>query len=285
MPEPDADAESGTGTHAGEPGASPPAVELRNVSLAYPAGLQLGMLDSIGRRFRGLPIPKTRTINALRGLDLRIEPGERVGVLGHNGAGKSTLLRVIAGIYPPTGGEVLTNGHIHSLFDLGLGFEPEATGNENILYRSLLLGENRRSVEQRRQDIIEFADLGEFIDLPVRSYSAGMRVRLAFAISTSFSRDILLLDEIVGAGDKTFKSKAAERIQSLAGAAHTLVFASHSLGALKKMCTRAIWLQQGKIVMDGPVGDIVGAYADETSAAPVGGRVVANARRSSEGPA
>lgn len=196
-------------------------------------------------------------VHALRGVSLEINEGERVGIIGPNGAGKSTTLKAIAGLYPITGGKIETVGKIRSLLDLGAGFEMEATGRENILYRGLLLGETPEMVQERTNDIIEFAELGEFIDYPIKAYSSGMIVRLAFSISTMIQGDILLLDEIFGAGDARFMKKATNRIQSLIEQSHILVFVSHDFRAVKEICTRAVWLEDGRIVMDGPVEHVV----------------------------
>jgi len=199
-------------------------------------------------------------VHALRGVSFEINEGERVGVIGHNGAGKSTLLKAIAGIYPITGGEIKINGTIQSLFDLSVGFEIDATGRENIAYRGLLLGETPKSIKEKTQDIIDFAELGEFIDYPVKSYSSGMIVRLAFAISTMVEGDVLLLDEIFGAGDAKFMKKAKKRIMGLIETAKILVFVSHDFSAVKDLCNRVIWLDHGQIKMDGDVDTVINEY-------------------------
>lgn len=212
-------------------------------------------------------------IVALRGIDLRIGPGERLAIVGHNGAGKSTLLKTIAGVYPPDAGTVAVRGRIRSLFDLSLGFEPDATGLENIRYRSLLMGEPPAAIAAKTEAIASFADLGDFIDLPVRCYSAGMRVRLAFAISTAFGADLLLLDEVIGAGDAAFRDRAAARIRSLIDGARALVLASHDVGTVRTLCTRAIELRHGEIVADGEPEAIVRGYLARPPGA-TGGTVV-----------
>lgn len=196
-------------------------------------------------------------VHALRGVSLEISEGERVGIIGPNGAGKSTTLKAIAGLYPITGGKIETIGKVQSLLDLGVGFEIEATGRENILYRGLLLGETPESLKEKTEEIIEFADLGEFIDYPIKAYSSGMIVRLAFAISTMIQGDILLLDEIFGAGDAQFMKKATNRIKDLIEQAHILVFVSHDFHTIKEICTRAVWLENGQIVMDGQAEYVV----------------------------
>ncbi len=199
-------------------------------------------------------------IHALKDISLNIQQGERVGLLGHNGAGKSTFLKTVAGLYPISSGKIHVQGQIRSLFDLSMGFEPEATGRENILYRGLLLGLSPKFIAQKEAEIIKFADIGEFIDYPIKTYSAGMQVRLAFAISTSVGGDILLLDEVIGAGDANFMAKARERIMSLIEQAKILVLASHDFSSLKLLCTRGIVFHHGELVFDGLIDDAISTY-------------------------
>ncbi|MET3520653.1 ABC transporter ATP-binding protein [Mesorhizobium abyssinicae] len=199
-------------------------------------------------------------IHALKDIDIQIEEGERVGLLGHNGAGKSTFLKVVAGLYPISSGTRTVTGTVRSLFDLSLGFEPDATGRENILYRGLLLGLTPKFMRSVEKEIAEFADLGEFIDYPIKTYSAGMQVRLAFAISTAVGGDVLLLDEIVGAGDANFMAKAKTRIMELVDNAEILVLASHDFGTLRSLCSRGVVLHHGSVAFDGPIEDAVAAY-------------------------
>jgi lipopolysaccharide transport system ATP-binding protein len=205
-------------------------------------------------------------IHALHDVSLAIRSGERVGLLGPNGAGKTTLLRAMANLYPVSSGRLDVHGRIRGLFELGLGFEPDATGRENILYRGLLLGQTPREMAMLEPRIVEFADLGEFIDYPLRTYSAGMLVRLAFAISTAVTGDILLIDEVIGAGDAAFMSKARARLTALIGDAQIVVIASHDMNALQTLCTRGIVLDHGRVAFDGPVRDAVAAYLSTVEA-------------------
>lgn len=238
-------------------------ITMKDINLYYPSALynRKSLKQAVFELVR-LQKPKQilNDVHALKGLSLQINEGEKVGIIGHNGAGKSTLLKAIAGIYPITSGTLETNGDIRSLFDLALGFEIEATGRENIMYRGLLLGETPKSLEEKTQDIIDFAELGEFIDYPIKSYSSGMIVRLAFAISTMVKGDILLLDEIFGAGDAKFMNKARNRIMNLIESAKIMVFVSHDLATIKAMCQRVIWLDHGKIMMDGDTEIVINEY-------------------------
>ena len=204
--------------------------------------------------------PKIQDIHALKNINLEIRAGERVGLLGHNGAGKTTFLKMVAGLYPISRGTRIVKGKVRSLFDLGMGFEPDATGRENILYRGLLLGLSPKYMRQLEAEIIAFADLGDFIDYPVKTYSAGMQVRLAFAISTIVSGDLLLLDEILGAGDANFMLKAKKRILELVERSEILVLASHDFASLKALCQRGIVFHHGEIVFDGLITEAISAY-------------------------
>lgn len=199
-------------------------------------------------------------VHALKKISLEIRPGERVGLLGHNGAGKSTFLKMLAGLYPISSGKRDVIGTVRSLFDLSLGFEPDASGRENILYRGLLLGLSPKFMRSIEAEVVEFAGLGEFIDYPIKTYSAGMQVRLAFAISTAVGGDILLLDEVIGAGDANFMAKAKQRILKLIEQSEILVLASHDFGALTEICERGFVFHHGEIVFDGDIHECIFEY-------------------------
>lgn len=239
-------------------------INIEDVHLLYPATLYntkslkqiIFDLFNIEKKQRVLP-----DIYALRGLSLKIDEGERVGIIGSNGAGKSTLLKVISGIYPVNKGNITVRGKIRSLFDLSLGFEVEATGRENIMYRGLLLGETPENIREKTDEIIEFAGLGEFINYPVKTYSAGMYIRLAFAISTMIEGDIILLDEVFGVGDAAFAIKAKKRITSLIENAKILVFVSHDHSSIKEICNRVIWIDRGTVKMDGSPEEVIEEYS------------------------
>jgi lipopolysaccharide transport system ATP-binding protein len=195
-------------------------------------------------------------VNALNNISLDIKSGERVGLIGHNGAGKTTLLRVLAGVYEPVRGSIKRVGRTSSLFDLSYGFDPNSTGLENILIRGMYLGLDRSTILKLRDGIAEFSELGGYLHIPVNTYSAGMLMRLAFAISTSVSPDILLMDEWLAVGDANFQKKAEQRLLDLIGGSGILVIATHSLGVMERVCDRLIWLDSGNIRADGPFGDV-----------------------------
>ena len=196
---------------------------------------------------------------ALDGIDLELKRGEIFGLLGPNGAGKTTTLKMLAGLYPIAGGTRIVEGTVRSLFDLSLGFEPDASGRENILYRGLLLGLSPKFMRKIEDEVVAFADLGEFIDYPIKTYSAGMQVRLAFAISTAVGGDVLLLDEVIGAGDANFMVKAKNRILKLVEQSEILVLASHDFASLQSICNRGVVFHHGEIIFDGPITDAVSA--------------------------
>lgn len=200
------------------------------------------------------------TVHALRDISLAVRDGERLGIIGHNGAGKSTLLRLLAGIYPPSRGRRLVSGQISSLFDIALGFEGDATGWENIGYRSYLQGETPRTIRGKIDAIAEFSELGDFLNMPVRYYSAGMSVRLAFAIATAIEPEILLVDEVLSVGDLAFQEKAARRMREMMSKAEIIVMVSHDLSSIAKLCDRAIWMDHGTIRLSGPTAEVIAAY-------------------------
>ena len=207
---------------------------------------------------------RDRTVRALRGLDVVVPRGRVLGIIGHNGAGKSTLLRAMAGILPPSEGRIIVDGRVSTLLALGLGFNRNLTGRENILIGGLVNGLSRKQVEEREQDIIDFAGVQDFIDYPIRSYSSGMRGRLAFAVATSMEPDILLVDEALSAGDAEFKMKAADRMRELIFSERTIVLVSHGLASIREMSDEVLWLDHGRRRMLGPTEEVVDAYVANT---------------------
>jgi lipopolysaccharide transport system ATP-binding protein len=188
------------------------------------------------------------SVRALDGVSFELSEGERLGLTGHNGSGKSTLLRVLAGVYEPIGGILDVRGRIASLLDISIGMDSESTGLENILLRGLLLGLSKEEIRRKTDEIIEFSELGDFIELPVRTYSSGMSMRLSFSIATCVDADILLMDEWLSVGDSDFVKKAEDRLKSLVRKTPILVMASHSPEILKEVCTKVIRLESGRIV-------------------------------------
>lgn len=222
---------------------------LRNRIVQTATAGQLGV-NSDGHHF----------VRGLNDVSLEITRGERVGLLGRNGSGKSTLLRVLSGIYEPTSGKATVIGKPTTLMDISLGINPEATGLQNVFLQAALMGVPRKKMRERVGDIVDFSELGDFIHLPVRTYSSGMQLRLALAISTVYSPEILIMDEWLSVGDEAFRVKAEKKIRELVDGAGILIIATHSRELVESICTRAILLDQGRIVHDGPAGEVAAAY-------------------------
>jgi ABC-type polysaccharide/polyol phosphate transport system ATPase subunit len=202
----------------------------------------------------------TMEVAALREVSLSIAEGQRVGIIGHNGAGKSTLLRVLAGVYAPTAGRRTVVGQIASLFEITLGFELDASGWENIAFRSYFQGETPRTLRDNMARIAEFSELGDFLNMPLRYYSSGMLVRLAFSIATAIDPEILIIDEVLSAGDEAFQGKAAARMHELLEQARIVVLVSHDMGKIASLCQRVVWLDHGRVREVGPAQQVIAAY-------------------------
>ena len=222
---------------------------LKKTFMGFASGGRIGLSE------KGFSI-----VRSLTDITLEIKDGERIGLLGPNGAGKSTLLRVLGGAYVPTGGEAIIEGKVGSLIDVSLGIDSESTGIENIYLRAALLQIPKKVVDEQLDSIIEFTELGEFINMPVRTYSSGMHMRLAFAVSTMIRPEILLMDEWLSVGDLNFQKKAEQRLNDLIKRSSILVIASHSRQLIEKCCTRAILLENGHIRMDGRAKDVCAFY-------------------------
>ena len=205
-------------------------------------------------------------IEALRDITLSLKMGDRVGLVGHNGAGKSTLLRLLSGIYEPTRGSATVRGRVAPVFDLGVGMDPEISGFENIVIRGMFLGQTRKQMAAKVDEIAEFTELGDYLSMPLRTYSTGMRVRLAMGVVTSIDPEILLLDEGIGAVDAEFMKKARTRLQDLVARSGILVFASHSNEFLAQLCDTAMWVDHGTIRLTGGIEDVVRAYEGDDAA-------------------
>ena len=201
----------------------------------------------------------------LKGIDLEIKKGEVVGLIGINGSGKSTLLKLMTKIIYPTKGKITTNGKLTSLLELGAGFHPDFSGRENIYFNAAIFGLSRKEIDARLNDIIEFSELGDFIDNPVRTYSSGMYMRLAFSIAINVDADILLVDEILSVGDQHFQERCFQKIEDLKNQGKTIVIVTHSMDTVTRFCTRAVWLHQGKIKMDGDAETVTKVYLEETA--------------------
>jgi ABC-2 type transport system ATP-binding protein/lipopolysaccharide transport system ATP-binding protein len=238
-------------------------IALRNVSVRFPV---LSFRDrSLRSRFVSAVMLRRNTavphiVSALNDVSLDIRAGDRVAIIGANGAGKTTLLRVLAGIYHPTSGSVDVLGRCLPLFDLSAGFDEEATGYENIMRRGLVIGARRSEIDAKRAEIAAFTELGDRLDLPLRTYSSGMMLRLIFAVATAVEGEIVLLDEWIGVGDQQFRKKARQRLDEIVVRAGILVLASHDIELIKSTCNRAILLEEGRIVAAGATDEILGQY-------------------------
>jgi ABC-2 type transport system ATP-binding protein/lipopolysaccharide transport system ATP-binding protein len=205
------------------------------------------------------------SVMALRDVSLSLRDGDRLGIVGHNGAGKSTLLRVLSGVYEPPVGRVAIDGRISSLTDMMMGMDGEATGYENILLRSVFLGLSVKQAQANVGEIEDFTELGNFLKLPMRTYSSGMILRLAFAISTAVTPEILIMDELVSAGDAAFIAKAEARLNSFIDRTRILVLASHDLDLLRRLCNKGVLLEEGSLKMVGPIDDVLAAYSGSSA--------------------
>jgi len=197
---------------------------------------------------------------ALRNVSFNVSKGEVVGIIGKNGAGKSTLLKIISGILKPTEGSVKCSGSIVPMLELGSGFDHDLTGRENIFLNGAILGYSKEFLESKYEEILEFSELGKFIDVPIRNYSSGMLMRLAFSIATVVNPEILIVDEILAVGDADFQEKSKARMMELMGGGTTVLFVSHTIEQIMELCSRVIWLEQGNIVIDGKPDDVCSAY-------------------------
>lgn len=200
----------------------------------------------------------------LKDINLQIKKGEVVGLIGVNGSGKSTLLKLMTKIIYPNKGSIETKGKLTSLLELGAGFHPDFSGRENIYFNASIFGLTKKEIDSKLDQIIEFSELGDFIDNPVRTYSSGMYMRLAFSVAINVNAEILLVDEILSVGDEHFQEKCFKKIEELKENGVTIVFVTHGMGSVKRFCTRAVWLHQGQIKMDGQTNEVIEAYVNET---------------------
>lgn len=203
---------------------------------------------------------KTEERTVLKDINIEIDKGETVALIGVNGSGKSTLLKLMTKIIYPNKGILKTYGKLTSLLELGAGFHPDFTGRENIYFNAAIFGLTKKEIDDRLQSIIEFSELGDFIDSPVRTYSSGMYMRLAFSVAINVDAEILLIDEILAVGDQHFQDKCFAKLEELAKSNMTIVIVSHSLDSIKKLCNRAIWINEGKVAMDGKCSEVIDEY-------------------------
>lgn len=208
---------------------------------------------------------KRETREVLKDINLTIKNGEAVALIGVNGSGKSTLLKLMTKIIYPTRGEIVTNGKLTSLLELGAGFHPDFSGRENIYFNASIFGLTKKQIDARLEEIIEFSELRDFIDNPVRTYSSGMFMRLAFAVAINVDADILLVDEILSVGDQHFQEKCLNKMKELKAQGKTMVFVTHSLGSARELCDRVVWLNKGHIQLDGDVNEVIDEYLKETT--------------------
>lgn len=241
-------------------------IELKDVTLEYElrpesgSSLKEAFVNLIHRRKYAMG--GTRLFRAVNGVSFTVNEGDRLGIIGLNGSGKSTLLKIMAGILQPTAGTIQVDGTVQPLIEIGAGFNPEFSGRENIYLNGYMLGFSKRQVREKEQEIIDFAELGEFIEIPVKYYSSGMAVRLAFTIATMIEPEILLFDEMLGAGDAQFIEKAKARMRKILDQAKMIVLVSHDLGLIKSLCKTCLVMSHGKVVFAGSPEDAIGYYQE-----------------------
>jgi ABC-type polysaccharide/polyol phosphate transport system ATPase subunit len=236
-----------------------PAIEFRSVSKNFQRHVGRALLRShVKELFLG---SGAEEFHALKNISFSINAGEGVAVIGANGAGKSTLLSLIAGLVPADSGAVQVNGRVIPLLELGSGFHPDLSGTENVHLNAALLGVSRNRLNEIFGAIVDFAELGDFIDEPLRTYSTGMTMRLAFSVAVNLDPDILLIDEVLAVGDQAFQAKCFDKILEFRNRGKTLICVSHAAGMVQQLCTRALWLDHGDLMLDGPLPDVLEAYA------------------------
>ena len=251
-----------------------PFLDLDKVCVTFPVHTELSkslrhsfIAPKVGALFRKAPAPGLKLVDALRNISFRLEDGDRLALIGHNGAGKSTMLRVLAGVYAPTEGRITHKGRRQALFDLGSAMSTDINGYENIMNMGMMQGRSRAEIAAKMEDIVVFSGLEEYVNLPVRTYSSGMMLRLAFSVATAWAPEISLIDEVMGAGDAEFFSKAQARLRTMLEGAGIVVFASHSLDALRPFCNKGLVLQHGETHFFGAIDDAFTHYRQLVSEA------------------
>ena len=238
------------------------AICVKNVYKSF--NVYLDKANTIKEKMLFLSRNRKEKRDVLKGVNLNIQIGEVVALIGTNGSGKSTLLKLMTKIIYPNSGTIETKGKLTSLLELGAGFHPDFSGRENIYFNASIFGLTKKEIDEKLEDIIEFSELKNYIDNPVRTYSSGMFMRLAFAVAINVNADILLVDEILSVGDEHFQNKCIEKMLELKKQGKTMVFVTHSMESVRKLCSRAIWLRNGKIEMDGDVNNVIERYVEVT---------------------
>lgn len=236
-------------------------ISIKDVSMNFNMGIDKNFsLKKMFIRILSFKKNKKTYFSALSDINIEIKKGEVVGLVGSNGAGKSTLLKVVAGVMKPTTGTVICNGKICPMIELGAGFDIELTARENIYLNGAVMGYTKDFINQKFNEIIDFSELREFLDVPVKNFSSGMMARLAFSIATVVDPEILIVDEILSVGDMAFQAKSGKKMQAMISGGTTVLFVSHSIEQIKKMCQRVIWLEHGKMIMDGNPEEVCDQY-------------------------
>ena len=241
-------------------------IEFKNVSKGFHRAVGQRLLRHYLEDLMGKTDPDS--FQALRNVSFSITDGESVAIIGANGAGKSTLLSLVTRLAPPSSGEVLINGRVAALLELGAGFHPDLTGRENVRLNASLLGFSRKQAGDLYESIVDFSELHDFIDEPLRTYSNGMMLRLAFAVAVNLDPQVLIIDEVLAVGDQQFQAKCMDKIYEIRNQGRTILCVSHALSTLRTLCTRALWLDHGQLIMDGPVAEVLQAYAGRALHAP-----------------
>lgn len=246
-----------------------PVIEVSHLTKEYRLGAMHGLKQTLlnaGARLMGKTVPERALFKALDDVSFSIEAGEVVGIIGHNGAGKSTLLKMLARISTPTRGSVMANGRIAPLIEVGAGFVPDFTGRENVYLNGAILGMTRLEIDKKFDEIVDFAEMAEFIDTPVKRYSSGMQVKLAFAVATSVQSEILIVDEVLAVGDLAFQRKCFDRMEDIIkGQGRTILLVSHNIRQVERMCNRVILMDHGKVAADGPVSEVCELFYQQSN--------------------
>ncbi len=255
-----------------------PIIQVENISKQYRIGARqdpygslresvMNTLSAPFRRLSGHASPDYDTIWALKDVSFEVQPGEVVGIIGRNGAGKSTLLKILSRITKPTHGRAILRGRVASLLEVGTGFHPELTGRENIYLNGAILGMHRHEIERKFDEIVDFAEIEKFLDTPVKRYSSGMYVRLAFAVAAHLEPEVLVIDEVLAVGDAEFQKKCLGKMGQVAQGGRTVLFVSHNMGAIRGLCSTGLLVDKGQLLMQGPVGQVIHQYLIERAGA------------------